>query len=170
MSKAIEIKFDSVKVNCVLMKDFNDDEIIDFVNLARKYPIEVRFIEFMPFLENKWQPEKVITSEQVLRTLRDKYGIELSRLEGESRVQDVSRVYSAPNMLGRIGFISSMSDNFCSGCNRLRITADGNFKNCLFGRQETSLRDLIRNGANDTEIVRSIQSSLNKKWKQHPGE
>lgn len=170
LERAIEANFDSIKVNCVLMKDFNDDEIIDFVDLARENPIEVRFIEFMPFFENKWQPEKVISSKETIDFIRKKYGIKLNRLdESLDATHAVSKVYSAPNMLGRIGFISSMSDNFCSACNRLRITADGNFKNCLFGHKETSLRDLLRYGASDSEIIKSIQSSLNTKWKQHPG-
>lgn len=171
LKQAIETNFESVKVNCVLMKDFNDDEISDFVNLARANPIEVRFIEFMPFFENKWDSSKVITGKQTMEIIKDRYGIELCRLpKSADTANDVSKVYSAPDMLGRIGFISSMSDNFCSGCNRLRVTADGNFKNCLFGHKETSLRDLLRNGANDLEIVKSIQSSLAQKWIKHPGE
>lgn len=165
--EAIDCKFDRVKLNCVLMNEFNEDEIIDFVGLAQKYPIEVRFIEFMPFEGNKWASNKLINYRDALHLIKEKFPT-LRQLEPKF-LNEVSKVYEADDMLGTIGFISSMSDNFCSGCNRLRITADGNLKVCLFGNEETSLRDLMRNGATDTEIVRAVEVSLYGKKRQHAG-
>lgn len=163
--KAIEVKFDKIKLNCVIIKGFNDDEILDFVKLAKKLPIEVRFIEFMPFQGNNWATERMFSYKEMLAIVVDKYP-QLIRLE---TIDNVSKVYKEESMLGSIGFISSISDNFCSTCNRLRLTADGNLKVCLFGREETSLKDLIRNGANDAEVVKCIESSLKRKKKQHAG-
>jgi len=166
LSRAIEI-FERVKVNCVVMKGFNDDEIIDFARLARENPIEVRFIEFMPFLGNNWAPDKMLSYLEIMNILKQDIP-ELIR--SQTQPNETSKVFKAPSMLGSVGVISSMSENFCSGCNRLRLTSDGNLKVCLFGRNETSLRDLIRNGATDDELVKAIQLSLNLKKREHSGE
>lgn len=164
---AIDAGFDSVKVNCVVINGFNSDEICDFVDLAQKYPIEVRFIEFMPFAGNDWEDGRLMPYRQMLQIALEKYP-NLKRVS--SSVNDVSKVFRDSSMPGSIGFITSMTDNFCSGCNRLRITADGNLKVCLFGREETSLRDLMRNSSSDTEIVQAIARSLYAKKLQHAGE
>lgn len=163
---AIETKFDSVKLNCVIRKGFNDDEMLDFVALAQNYPIEVRFIEFMPFAGNKWQEEQMISYNQMLMNVMEKYP-DLKRVVQSKN--EVSKVYRDRSMIGSVGFISSMSDNFCSGCSRLRLTSDGFLKVCLFGNEETSLRDLIRNGATDEEILKTVETSLSSKRKQNAG-
>lgn len=153
-------------MNCVVLKGLNDDELGDFVELARQDRIEVRFIEFMPFASNNWSADKMIGYREMLAMIRSKYP-NLQRLRQSPH--DVSKLYTAPGLKGSIGFISSMSENFCSGCNRLRLTADGNLKVCLFGREEVSIRDLLRKGASESEIVEAIRKSLSKKWAQHPG-
>lgn len=166
LKEALAVQFNTVKLNCVVMRGFNDDEIIDFAKLALEYPIEVRFIEFMPFLGNKWAWERMMPYKEILQIVLRRFPELKMRNFGTN---ETSKVYKDPKMIGSIGFISSMSDNFCSGCNRLRLTSDGNLKVCLFGREETSLRDLMRNGATDTEIAKAIVISLKKKKKQHAG-
>lgn len=165
---AIDCNFDGVKLNCVVMKGINDGEVVDFVKLTYKYPVEIRFIEFMPFEGNKWAIDKLVPSKEILQSILDEFP-EVKPVESVSK-NEVSKVYKDSSMVGSIGLISSMTDNFCSGCNRIRLTADGHLKVCLFGREETSLRDLIRNGANDREVVEAIQRSLFKKKRRHAGE
>lgn len=154
-------------MNCVVMRGFNDDEMEDFIDLATEWPIEVRFIEFMPFLGNNWEGKHLVPSRELL-ALALKARPNLVRIPQSTHA--TSRVYSCSSMLGSIGFISSMSEDFCSGCNRLRITSDGQLKVCLFGKEETSLRDLMRNGASDVELVQAVSSSLTRKARKHAGE
>lgn len=161
---AITAGFSSVKLNCVVVKDLNDDELHDFAQLAVDYPIEVRFIEFMPFAGNEWASKKLVPFREMLESVRRRIdGLEPAQQEAFS----VSKVYRATHMRGRIGFISSMSDDFCGGCNRIRVGADGSFKTCLFGRPQTSLRDLMRSGASDSELLQAIQGDLNAKPARH---
>lgn len=167
MESAIEAGFDRVKLNCVVVRGFNDDELVEFAQMTRIYPIEVRFIEFMPFFGNKWAPESLVSYKEIL----DKLKVEFPNLvRVRQGTNETSTLYREPGAIGTIGFITSMTNNFCSGCNRLRLTSDGNLKVCLFGRAETSLRDLLRNGATDTEVVKAIRIALSRKSKQHAGE
>lgn len=167
LMEALKVGFDQVKLNCVVLRRVNDDELLDFVRLAELYPLEVRFIEFMPFASNGWSDDKMVTYSEMLSSIRQRYH---ELIELNSKPGNVTKLFGSTKMVGTIGFITSMSDNFCSGCNRIRITADGNLKVCLFGREETSIRDLIRFGATDFEVVQAVRSSLYKKWKQHTGE
>jgi molybdenum cofactor biosynthesis enzyme MoaA len=121
----------SVKINVVLMRGVNDDELTSFAELTRTNPISVRFIEFMPFTGNKWNKDKMIPSSEVLQKLKSVYhGIRaVESPTGIKQCLDAtSREHHIPGYSGRIGFISSMSDHFCGTCNRLRITADGQIK------------------------------------------
>lgn len=130
-----------LKVNCVVMRGLNDREIISFVELGREKPIEVRFIEYMPFDGNKWSQGKMLSYREMLAVIREKYP-DLEKVT--DRKNDTSKTYQVPGFEGRVGFITSMTHNFCGTCNRLRITSDGNLKVCLFGNSEVSLRDIIR--------------------------
>lgn len=130
-----------LKVNCVVMRGLNDREIISFVELGREKPIEVRFIEYMPFDGNKWSQGKMLSYREMLAVIREKYPT-LEKIT--DRKNDTSKTYQVPGFEGRVGFITSMTHNFCGTCNRLRITSDGNLKVCLFGNSEVSLRDIIR--------------------------
>ena len=151
---AVQLGYNPVKVNCVVMKGFNDDELIDFVNLTKDRPIDVRFIEYMPFQGNEWNQNKMLSFNDMKAIIRDVYP-ELQRLPNE--FNDTSKAYHVPGFTGQIGFITSMSEHFCSSCNRLRITADGNLKVCLFeGKGEVSLRDALRNGASDDDLKEII--------------
>lgn len=130
-----------LKINCVVMRGMNDREIIPFVELGREKPIEVRFIEYMPFDGNKWNQEKLFSYQEMLAVIQEKYPT-LEKVTGHKN--DTSKTYRVPGFEGRVGFITSMTHNFCGTCNRLRITSDGNLKVCLFGNAEVSLRDIIR--------------------------
>ena len=138
-----------LKINCVVMRGMNESEIIPFVEMGKEKDIEVRFIEYMPFGGNKWNRGKMIGYEEMVEMIRGKYpGFRKERDPG--RKNETSKAYVVPGFVGRVGFITSMTDNFCGTCNRLRITSDGNLKVCLFGNTEVSLRDLVRkeNGGN----------------------
>ncbi|KAF2011070.1 molybdenum cofactor biosynthesis prote [Aaosphaeria arxii CBS 175.79] len=130
-----------LKVNCVVMRGLNERDIIPFVELGREKDIEVRFIEYMPFGGNKWSPGKMISFQEMVDIIRTKYP-GLRSVAGHKN--DTSKTYHVPGFVGRVGFITSMTNDFCGSCNRLRITSDGNLKVCLHGNAEVSLRDLLR--------------------------
>jgi len=130
-----------LKVNCVVMRGVNEREILPFVEMGREQDIEVRFIEYMPFDGNKWSKGKMVGYEEMLGMIREKFpGLRKVR-DGKN---ETSKTFEVPGFMGRFGFITSMTENFCGSCNRLRITSDGNLKVCLFGNAEVSLRDILR--------------------------
>lgn len=130
-----------LKINAVVMRGINDREIIPFVEMTREKDIEVRFIEYMPFDGNKWNEGKMFSYAEMLDRIRERFpGLEKVR----GHKNDTSKTYKIPGFMGKIGFITSMTHNFCGTCNRLRITSDGNLKVCLFGNAEVSLRDILR--------------------------
>ncbi|CAM1505612.1 Fc.00g112490.m01.CDS01 [Cosmosporella sp. VM-42] len=132
------IKF---KINCVVMRGVNDRELLPFVEMTREKDVEVRFIEYMPFDGNKWSKGKMLGYGEMLDLIREQYPT-LQKVQDHKN--DTSKTWHIPGFAGRIGFITSMTHNFCGTCNRLRITSDGNLKVCLFGNAEVSLRDILR--------------------------
>jgi molybdenum cofactor biosynthesis protein A len=154
-----------VKVNCVVMRGTNEDELADFVELTRNRPIEVRFIEYMPFDDNGWHGDRLVSFAEMLASIREHFDCE----PVGSGPNNVAKIYRARGFQGQIGFITSMTDNFCSGCNRLRLTADGHLKVCLFGPAETSLRDAMRSGATDIELRDHIRAAVLRKHSRHAG-
>ncbi|KAM5351576.1 hypothetical protein ACJ41O_004299 [Fusarium nematophilum] len=130
-----------LKINCVVMRGVNDREVLPFVEMTREKDIEVRFIEYMPFDGNKWSKGKMFSYSEMLDLIRTKYPT-LQKVQDHRN--DTSKTWHIPGFAGRIGFITSMTHNFCGTCNRLRITSDGNLKVCLFGNAEVSLRDILR--------------------------
>lgn len=149
-----------VKVNVVVMKGVNEEEVVDFAGWTEKSNIDVRFIEYMPFAGNRWSEGKFVSYPEMLETIAKRFGV-LQR--AEDGANSTSKHYRIPGFKGRVGFISSMTDHFCGSCNRLRITADGNLKVCLFGSEEVSLRDAMRDGASDTELNELIDAALFRK-------
>jgi GTP 3',8-cyclase len=146
-----------LKINCVVMRGINDRELIHFVELGREKEIEVRFIEYMPFDGNKWSRVKMFSFQEMLTTIRRRYP---DLLKIQDHANDTSKTYQVPGFLGRIGFITSMTHNFCSTCNRLRITSDGNLKVCLFGNSEVSLRDILRTNNHGDPIGKSYDETV----------
>jgi len=143
IEKAVVSDLDTVKVNCVVKRGFNEDELVDFVDWTKDLRLEVRFIEYMPFDGNKWNPESVVPYYEMVDIIKQAYP-EFSRNRQRDGPNPTSKTWSVPGFTGNVGFISSMSKHFCGSCNRLRITADGNLKACLFGSRELSLRDVLR--------------------------
>ncbi|MFL9843967.1 GTP 3',8-cyclase MoaA [Flavobacterium rhizosphaerae] len=137
------------KINVVVMKGLNDDEINDFIALTDKYPLEIRFIEFMPFSGNRWTGNQVFTLNEVVDVVKSQY--EITPIE--RGLHDTSRKYSIAGHEGSFGIISTMSAPFCEGCNRLRLTADGKLKNCLFSKTETDLLSALREGQEITPLI-----------------
>nr|XP_015824634.2 molybdenum cofactor biosynthesis protein 1 isoform X1 [Nothobranchius furzeri] len=166
IDKAAELGYNPVKINCVVMRGLNEDELLDFVALTETKPLEVRFIEYMPFDGNKWNFKKMVSYQEMLDRIRQRWP-DLERLQAGPA--DTAKIFKVPGFTGQLGFITSMSDNFCSSCNRLRITADGNLKVCLFGNSEVSLRDALRSGAPDEELLQIIGAAVGRKKKQHAG-
>jgi len=152
-----------VKVNVVAMNGMNDMEINDFIEWTKDTPVHVRFIEFMPFSGNKWTSNKVFTYQQILEVVQSKY--EVVRLTDE--LHDTAKKYTVPGHAGTFAVISTMTAPFCSGCNRMRITADGKMKNCLFSKEETDLLTSFRNGE---DILPLIQQSISSKAKELGGQ
>ncbi|KAL8934534.1 MAG: hypothetical protein Q9211_005178 [Gyalolechia sp. 1 TL-2023] len=131
-----------LKLNTVVMRGVNEREIVSFVEMGREHDIEVRFIEYMPFDGNKWSRQKMLPYKEMVEIIRQKYP-NLCKVREEGK-NETSKTWHVPGFMGRVGFITSMTENFCGTCNRLRITSDGNLKVCLFGNSEVSLRDLLR--------------------------
>uniref|UniRef100_A0A673I1Q0 Molybdenum cofactor biosynthesis protein 1 n=1 Tax=Sinocyclocheilus rhinocerous TaxID=307959 RepID=A0A673I1Q0_9TELE len=166
IEKAIEMGYNPVKVNCVVMRGLNEDELIDFVSLTERKPLDVRFIEYMPFDGNRWNFKMMVSYQEMLDCLKQKWP-NLEPAPGEET--DTAKAFRVPGFRGQLGFITSMSEHFCGSCNRLRITADGNLKVCLFGNSEVSLRDCLRSGATEEELLHIIGAAVGRKKKQHAG-
>uniref|UniRef100_A0A672TBG6 Molybdenum cofactor biosynthesis protein 1 n=1 Tax=Sinocyclocheilus grahami TaxID=75366 RepID=A0A672TBG6_SINGR len=166
IEKAIEMGYNPVKVNCVVMRGLNEDEVIDFVSLTERKPLDVRFIEYMPFDGNRWNFKMMVSYQEMLDCLKQKWP-NLEPVPGEET--DTAKGFRVPGFRGQLGFITSMSEHFCGSCNRLRITADGNLKVCLFGNSEVSLRDFLRSGATEEELLHIIGAAVGRKKKQHAG-
>ncbi len=152
-----------VKVNVVVMKGLNDVEINDFIEWTKDTPVHVRFIEFMPFSGNKWTSNKVFTWQQILEVVESKYTV--TPLHNDKH--DTAKKYTVPGHKGTFAVISTMSAPFCEGCNRMRLTADGKMKNCLFSKEETDLLTALRNGEN---VLPLIQQSIGSKAKELGGQ
>ena len=138
-----------VKINAVPTQSTSTKEILDFVQLTQNQNVEVRMIEMMPFSGNDWDRNQVLTKEEILNILSNEYSFSsIPKLKEET-----AQLYQIDGFKGKIGIISTVSDPFCEGCNRLRITADGKLKNCLFGKREDDLLGRIRRGEPLHEIM-----------------
>ncbi|CAD7702426.1 unnamed protein product [Ostreobium quekettii] len=164
---ALELGYDPVKVNVVVMRDQNDDEILDFVELTREKAINVRFIEFMPFDGNLWSGRKLVSYNEMFQTIASHFPggpIRCADPKGE-----VAKNFRIPGFKGSLSFVTSMTKAFCGDCNRVRLMADGNLKVCLFGANEVSLREAMRDGASDDELRTVIWAAIQRKKAAHAG-
>lgn len=138
-----------IKVNSVVTRKINDDEIMDFVEWSRKMPVHVRFIEFMPFQGNEWENEKVVAYEEILQRIKNRHPIEKLK----DHLNDTAKNYRVAGGSGTFAIISSLSEPFCDTCNRMRLLANGKMKNCLFAEEATDLLTPLRNGEPITPLI-----------------
>lgn len=148
-----------LKVNVVAMKGVNEGEVNDFVALTKEAPIHVRFIEFMPFDGNRWQKEKVLSYAQILETVESQFSIE----KLQDKAHATAKSYRVSGAKGTFAVISTVTEPFCSSCNRLRLTAEGKLRNCLFSRSETDLLTVMRAGQSIVPLI--AQTVEAKHWK-----
>lgn len=149
-----------VKLNVVLMKGFNEQEILDFIELSRNQKLHIRFIEFMPFNGNQWDWSKGVGLDEVVAEVHKAHGRKNVHTL-PLRPNETAKVYQLKGYLGTFGVISSVTNPFCSTCNRIRLTADGKLKNCLFSGSETDLLTPFRNGEDVVPLI--LHSLMNKK-------
>jgi cyclic pyranopterin phosphate synthase len=153
-----------IKVNAVAMRGFTEHEVLPFAEFAREHPYEVRFIEFMPLDGDRaWTPEQVLTGEEIRAAIEEHWELEPEAREPHA----TARVYRFADGRGRIGFINPVSEPFCGDCNRIRLTADGKLRTCLFSINETDLRTPLRSGASDDELETIVRDAVWRKELKH---
>jgi cyclic pyranopterin phosphate synthase len=157
-----------IKVNAVAMRGFTEHEVIPFAQFAREHPYEVRFIEFMPLdADHAWSADDVLTGEEVRAAIHAVFPLEPEPRKPSS----TARSYRFADGRGRIGFINPVSEPFCGDCNRIRLTADGQLRTCLFSLRETDLRGALRAGAGDDELEEIVRNAVwRKELKHHIGD
>ena len=156
----------TLKVNVVALRGVNEDEAADFAAWAAREPLEVRFIEVMPFDGNGWDRAALVPWTETLERIESAHGLLRPLDDGPHAT---ARTFARPGWRGRVGFVASMTAPFCAGCNRLRITADGSLKVCLFGPAEVSLRDALRAGASNADLLGLVRQALAGKHAAHAG-
>jgi cyclic pyranopterin phosphate synthase len=163
---AQQVGFDPVKINAVSIRGLTEDQIVPFGILARETGVEIRFIEFMPLdADGAWQRDKVLFAHEIIERLTREIG-PLKPL-GHDDPSAPATDFEFEDGRGRIGIIASVSQPFCSNCNRFRLTADGKMRNCLFSLEETDIKTLLREGANDESILAAVASSIMAKKEGH---
>jgi cyclic pyranopterin phosphate synthase len=157
-----------IKVNAVAMRGFTEEEAIPFAEFARTTAFQVRFIEFMPLdADQAWTPDQVLTGEELRQIIHAAFPLEELPREPSA----TARVFRFADGKGEIGFINPVSEPFCSDCNRVRLTAEGKLRTCLFSLHETDLREPLRSGATDTELEQIVRDAVwRKELKHHVGE
>lgn len=164
---AVAAGLQPVKVNCVLVRGVNDDEIVDFAAFGREHGVEIRFIEWMPLDGGgQWTAGQVVPASEVIATIASEWPL----VTGDGRAAEASapaESYRYADGGGRVGVIASVTRSFCSSCDRIRLTADGQLRNCLFAVRETDLRGLLRSGASDDDLAAAIAAEVGRKWAGH---
>jgi len=161
---AKRVRLDPVKVNCVLMRGFNEDQIIPFGMFAREEGVVLRFIEFMPLGEDRvWSPDTVVTLDEIVERMSEyRPLVEIPHARSET-----ARRYRFDDGIGEIGIIAPVSHPFCGHCSRIRITSDGKIRTCLFSVWDHDLHELMRRGADDEELVEFICGVVDRKEARH---
>ncbi|MDQ6817515.1 MAG: GTP 3',8-cyclase MoaA [Actinomycetota bacterium] len=157
-----------IKINAVAIRGFTEEEVLPFAEFARRTPYEVRFIEYMPLdADHAWTPEQVLTGAEIRAAIDSVYPLEPQPRDPHA----TARVYRFADGRGKLGFIDPVSEPFCADCNRIRLTADGRLRTCLFSLNETDLRGPMRAGAEDHELEAIIRAAVwRKELKHHVGE
>ena len=166
INAAVDAGFGPIKINVVVMRNVNDDELGDFARFAAERNLHVRFIEYMPFLGNGWNEAACLPYADMRAAVEA--AVAITPIMGDDGPNATAKEFSIAGSSGTVGFITTMTDDFCGGCNRLRFTSEGKFRNCLFATGEIDLRALLRGGASDDEIAGAIRAGLDTKWERHP--
>jgi len=162
---AADVGFKSIKINAVAIRNFSETEIMRLVEMGRSDGFEIRFIEFMPLdSDQTWERDKVLFGHEIVDFIRKKY--ELIPVENSLEIGPASE-YNFADGKGRVGIITAVSNPFCDHCNRIRITANGKLRTCLFSTHETDLKELIRGGASDEDIIKTIRGAVLNKEPGH---
>ncbi|MDP4175496.1 MAG: GTP 3',8-cyclase MoaA [Bacteroidota bacterium] len=161
------MNFKELKINTVILKGINDNEVIDFVNFIKNRDITLRFIEYMPFGDNEWMKDRFICTDEIIEKIKKYFDLE----KENDCYGSVAETYRISNFKGKVGFISPISSHFCKSCNRLRIKANGKMKLCLFSsssKEEIDLKGYLRDPSlTDSDIKQVIMSSVLNKEKEH---
>ena len=164
LEAAKRVGFSPIKINVVLMRDFNADEVVPLVTWAREQGFELRFIEWMPLdFQHSWQREKLVPAAEILEQIHAVFPIEPAAGSDPSAPATLYRYLDGA---GKVGVIASVTRPFCGHCDRIRLTADGQIRTCLFSLAEYDFRRAMRDGADDAEIVRLLQAAV---WRKEPG-
>ncbi len=148
------------------MKGFNDDELLEFVDFAKFFSLNLRFIEYMPFLGNQWSNVKLMAYREMREVIESRH--RLLPLRREVSLEGPAKEFRVEGSGAIIGFITTLTEHFCHTCNRLRLTADGKLRNCLFAQGDADLKQLLRSGARRGIIESAIRSAVIQKWEQRP--
>jgi cyclic pyranopterin phosphate synthase len=160
---AVDAGLAPVKVNTVVMRGVNDDELVDFAAFGRERGVEVRFIEFMPLdADDGWTRDAVVTQDEIVAAIAAVFP-----LEPVARAHQPAERFRFLDGRGAVGVIPSVSHAFCDSCDRVRLTADGQLRACLFAVDETDLRDVVRSGGSDDDIAAAVQRCVAGKWAGH---
>jgi GTP 3',8-cyclase len=153
-----------IKINVVALRDFTEEEVLPFARFAREHPFEVRFIEFMPLdADHAWSPDRVLTGGEIRAEIERHWTLEpITREPGAT-----ARSYRFADGRGRIGFVNPVSEPFCADCDRIRLTADGRLRTCLFSLRETDLRSPLRDGASDADLIGIVRDAVWRKELKH---
>ncbi|MBU6328864.1 MAG: GTP 3',8-cyclase MoaA [Acidobacteria bacterium] len=161
---ALDAGLSPVKINVVAMRGVNDDELLDFVQFGRDKGVTIRFIEFMPLdAQGEWSNDKVLSRDEIIATIDARFPLEAVEAQGSAPAERWRHRDGA----GEIGVIASVTHAFCDTCDRVRLTADGMLRHCLFATRELDLRSLLRGGANDDTIAAAIRAEVGAKWAGH---
>ncbi|MGF1579587.1 MAG: GTP 3',8-cyclase MoaA [Gemmataceae bacterium] len=157
--------FDPVKINAVAMRGITEHEVVPLAKFAREHQLEMRFIEYMPIGADQWERDKVYFAHEILEQIEDHVAPLVPAEDYDPRAPAMEFEYSDGG--GRVGIIASISRPFCRNCNRVRLTADGKLRNCLFATEETDVKQLIRGKASDDAIAAVIRRNVHDKWEGH---
>ena len=166
IAAAKEADLNPIKINAVIVRGHNDDELVDFAAFAREHDLKMRFIEFMPLDSgHEWSRDDVVSGREIREKISEKFPLE--PVSGSRGSETSSRYRFADGGPGEIGIIAPVTEPFCGACSRIRLTADGQIRTCLFSTVEHSVRDVVRSGATREEIVSYIESVVMKKEPRH---
>jgi cyclic pyranopterin phosphate synthase len=164
IAAAQDAGFAPVKINVVLQRGVNDDEVLDFATFGRERGVAVRFIEFMPLdASGAWRADDVVSEDEIVATIAAAYPLE----PVEGRGAEPAQRWRYRDGAGDVGVISSVTKPFCSACDRVRLTAEGMFRTCLFETREFDLRAIIRGGGSDDDVAAEVERAVGTKWAGH---